>query len=101
MFSEWQRSWSSCRWPERAIFTITRVSDYTEATNYFIGNGAEHFDASTANSLSDIKNIVRFRQNAVSGKCNALFTQPRPKVDILVIVFIQPSRTRIYTSPWR
>ncbi len=78
MCLEWRRSWNSCRWPERAIFTINGVSDHLEATNYFIGNIAEHFGASTVISLGDTNNTVQFREDARLNKYKALFTQPRP-----------------------
>ena len=77
---EYRRSWNSCRWPERVIFTTDGVSDHLEATSYFIGNIAEHFGASTAISLADTKNMLRYREDGGLNKYKALFTQPRPKV---------------------
>ena len=84
MYLEWRRSWNSCRWPERAIFTTNGISDHLEATNYFIGNIAEHFDASTANSGSDTKKLIEFPGNADLRVNTALFTRPRPGMDTQV-----------------
>ena len=78
MCLEWRRSWNNCRWPERAIFTTQGISDHLEATNYFIGNGTEHFGASTVILLADTKNMERYREDAGLNKYQALFTQPRP-----------------------
>jgi hypothetical protein len=80
MSLEWRRSWNSCRWPERAIFTTNGVSDHLEATNYFIGNVVEHFGASTSISLADTKNMVRYPEDVRLNKYKTLFTQPRPKI---------------------
>ena len=77
---ECRRSWNSCSRPERAIFTTNGVSGHLEATNYFIGNIAEHFGASTAISLVDTKNTMRYREDAGLNKYKALFTRPRPKI---------------------
>ena len=81
MCLEWRRSWNSCRWPERAIFTTQGVSDHLEATNYFIGNGIDHFGASTVMLFGDTKNMVRYREDVGLNKYKALFTQPRPIID--------------------
>ena len=81
MYLEWRRSWSSCKWPERAIFTTNGVSDHLEATNYFIGNVVDHFGASTSISLAGTKNMVRYREDVGLNKYKALFTRPRPKHD--------------------
>ena len=80
MCLEWRRSWNSCRWPERAIFTTQGVSDHLEATNYFIGNVVDHFGAFTVILFGDTKNMVRYREYVGLNKYKALFTQPRPKV---------------------
>ena len=78
MCLECRRSWNSCRWLERAIFTTNGDSGHLEATNYIIGNIAEHFGASTVILLGDTNNTVRFREDAKLNKYRALFTQPRP-----------------------
>ena len=80
MCLEWRRSWNSCRWPERAIFTTQGVSDHLEATNYFIGNVVDHFGAFTVILFGDTKNMVRYREYVGLNKYKALFTQPRPKI---------------------
>ena len=81
MCLEWRRSWNSCRWPERAIFTTQGVSDHLEATNYFIGNVVDHFGAATVILFGDTKNMVRYREDVGLNKYKALFTQPRPEAD--------------------
>jgi len=110
MYLEWRRSWSSCRWPERAIFTTNGVSDHLETTNYFIGNVVDHFGASTSISLAGTKNMVRYREDVGLNKYKALFTQPRPSTDAqikypsylnfgnLVTVFILLALLRVFAS---
>jgi hypothetical protein len=81
MCLEWRRSWNSYRRPEKAIITTNEVSDHQEATNYFIGNIADHFGAFTVISLGDTKNVTQYREDADLNKYKALFTRPRPGTD--------------------